>query len=293
MEVFEFGYKFNKECVLCLGYFDALHKGHKTLINSAKKTANKLGVSLGVVAFLGGKSKGDVFTFFERLKLLKLLGVDFVIYASLTPEFMAIKSEEFTKILFESYNVKSVFCGFDFTYGFKAEGNANTLKKSALNYGVSVTVVEKVLDGFDQKISTTLIKNELLNGNIKRVNELLGGNYFITEKVVKGKNLGAKLNFPTINMVLSSDKLCLKHGVYLTFVIIENKLYSSITNVGKQPTFNGNNCVIETYINNFNGDLYDKFITVYFVDYIREVKTFNSQEELVNQLLKDKELLND
>ncbi|MBO5850857.1 MAG: adenylyltransferase/cytidyltransferase family protein, partial [Clostridia bacterium] len=213
MEVFEFGYKFNKECVLCLGYFDALHKGHKTLINSAKKTANKLGVSLGVVAFLGGKSKGDVFTFFERLKLLKLLGVDFVIYASLTPEFMAIKSEEFTKILFESYNVKSVFCGFDFTYGFKAEGNANTLKKSALNYGVSVTVVEKVLDGFDQKISTTLIKSELLNGNIKRVNELLGGNYFITEKVVKGKNLGAKLNFPTINMVLSSDKLCLKHGV--------------------------------------------------------------------------------
>ncbi|MBO5851253.1 MAG: riboflavin kinase, partial [Clostridia bacterium] len=76
-------------------------------------------------------------------------------------------------------------------------------------------------------------------------------------------------------------------------VIIENKLYSSITNVGKQPTFNGNNCVIETYINNFNGDLYDKFITVYFVDYISEVKTFNSQEELVNQLLKDKELLND
>ena len=293
MEIFEFGYKFNSDSVLCLGYFDAIHKGHKSLIKNAKETANNLGVKLGVVLFIGGKNKQDVFTFNERLVLLKSLGVDFVIYAYLTPEFMSMSSQNFTDILFNSYSVKSLFCGFDFTYGYKALGNAKTLKESAKKYGVNVVVLDKILDNFGQKISTSLIKNELKLGNIKRANELLGSNYFITEKVVEGKKLGKKLNFPTINMTLKEEKFLIKEGVYLTFVIIENKLYSSLTNVGKQPTFNGNNCVVETYINDFDGDLYGKYISVYFVDFIREIKTFKSQEELTKQLAKDKELLND
>ncbi|MBR5439566.1 MAG: riboflavin biosynthesis protein RibF [Clostridia bacterium] len=293
MEIFEFGYKFNSDCVLCLGYFDAIHKGHKALINSAKTKAQELGVKLGVVAFCGGKNGQDVFTFSERLTLLKMLGVDFVVYASLTPEFMAISHQKFTEILFNSYNVKAVFCGFDFTYGYKAQGNSITLKDSAKKYGANVYVLDKVLNENGQKISTSLIKNELKNGNIKGANELLDGNYFITEKVVEGKKLGKTLNFPTINMRLSEQKFLIKEGVYLTFVIIDNKLYSSITNVGKQPTFNGNNCVIETYINDFDGNLYGKYITVYFVEFIREIKAFNSQSELVEQLKKDKEFIND
>lgn len=293
MEIFEYGNKFNSDCVLCLGYFDAIHKGHKALIKTAKETANKLGVKLGVFAFTGGKFDSDVFTFFERLTILKTLGVDFVIYASLSKEFMSISHSEFTKNLFENYSIKAVFCGFDFTYGYKAEGNVKTLEQSAKNYGISTFILDKIVAENGEKLSTSLIKRELKNGNIKSANELLGSNYFITEKVVEGKKLGKNLGFPTINMALKQEKFLIKEGVYLTCVLIQNKLYSSITNVGKQPTFNGNNCVIETYINGFNGNLYSKYVTVYFVDFIREIKAFNSKEELINQLKKDRELLND
>lgn len=293
MEIFEFGFKFNSDCVLCLGYFDAIHKGHKALIKTAKRKSQSEGLKLGVVAFLGGKGSSDVFTFSERLILLKTLGVDFVVYANLTPEFMRLSHSDFTSVLFNSYSVKHLFCGFDFTYGYKANGNVETLKESANKSGASLTVLDKVATEQGDKISTSLIKKELENGNIKRANELLDGNYFITEKVLKGKGLGKKLNFPTINMTVSEDKFLIKQGVYLTCVLIENKLYSSITNVGKQPTFNGNNCVIETYIKNFNGDLYSRYVTVYFIDFIREIKEFNSASELISQLEKDKELLND
>lgn len=293
MEIFEYGNKFNSDSVLCLGYFDAIHKGHKALIKIAKETANKLGVKLGVFAFTSGKFDSDVFTFFERLTILKTLGVDFVIYASLNKEFMAISHSEFTKNLFENYSIKAVFCGFDFTYGYKAEGNVKTLEQSAKKYGISTFILDKIVAENGEKLSTSLIKRELKNGNIKGANALLGSNYFITEKVVEGKKLGKNLGFPTINMALKQEKFLIKEGVYLTCVLIQNKLYSSITNVGKQPTFNGNNCVIETYINGFNGNLYSKYVTVYFVDFIREIKAFNSIEELINQLKKDRELLND
>ena len=141
------------------------------------------------------------------------------------------------------------------------------------------------------KISTKSIKKALLNGDIFLANTLLDSNYFIRGKVVRGKKLGSKIGFPTANILLDNSKLLIKRGVYLTFTIIDNKLYSCITNVGNQPTVNGDNDVIETYINNFSGDLYGKVISVYFIEKIRDIISFNSVEELKAQLLKDKELL--
>ncbi len=293
MEIFEFGYKYSEKSIICLGYFDALHKGHKSLINYAKTVAEKEGLKLGVLLFTGNKSESDVFTFNERIIILKTLGVDFIIYAHLDSEFMSISPKRFTDVLFNNYNVKSVVCGEDYTYGYMAKGNVSTLIESAKEYGVSVFKKQKICDKHSQVISTTRIKNYLKNGEISVANELLDGNYFIFEKVLKGKGVGKNLGFPTANMMLSSDKFLIKQGVYLTFVIIDNKIYSALTNVGKQPTFNGNNCVIETYINGFNKDIYDKYLTVYFVDFLREITRFSSTSKLIEQLNKDKELLND
>ena len=136
-------------------------------------------------------------------------------------------------------------------------------------------------------ISTKTIKNALLSGDIKLANELLGSNYFIRGRIVKGKKLGSKLGFPTANILIDNSKLKISEGVYLTLTIINDKLYPCLTNVGKQPTVNGESYVVETYIDGFSGDIYDKIISVYFIEKIRDIIKFNNVDELKNQLNED------
>ena len=137
------------------------------------------------------------------------------------------------------------------------------------------------------KISTTEIKKALEKGDVLTANTLLYGNYFISGKVVHGKGLGVNIGFPTANVLLSDNKYPIKSGVYMTFTIIDGAVYPCITNVGKQPTVGGKDRVIETYIDNYNGDLYDKILTVYFVERLRDIIKFNSILELKEQLEKD------
>ena len=291
MDIAEYGLKLNYDCVLCLGYFDGIHLGHTALINKAKEIANEKNAKLAVLLFTGGKnSAGDLFTFEERLIKLKTLNVDVVIYKELNEEFKNTLAEDFLKDLTKFYNLKTIVTGSDFTYGKKALGNVKTLKDFMNNRGVEVLTFDLVLTN-DSKVSTSDIKTLLKQGDIVKANELLGGNYFIRERIVKGKQKGRELGFPTANMQISSQKMKMKSGVYLTLSIINGKVYPAITNVGAQPTFDGENHVIETYFKGFNGDLYDKILSVYFVDYIRDIKRFDSVEQLKEQLKKDLELL--
>lgn len=292
MEIIKYGESLQKPMVLCLGYFDAIHKGHKKIISVAKDYAIKNDLLTAVLIFTGGKNKeNDVFSFEERLIKLKALNVDVVIYKNLTKEFMAKSKGEFLDEIFSFYNAKAVVTGKDFTFGKNAEGNVTFLTNYANVNNATHYIVEEVVTNESEKISTKSIKKALLDGDIFLANTLLDGNYFIRGKVVRGKKLGSKIGFPTANILLDNSKLLIKRGVYLTFTIIDNKLYSCITNVGNQPTVNGDNDVIETYINNFSGDLYGKVISVYFIEKIRDIISFNSVEELKAQLLKDKELL--
>ncbi|MBO5926783.1 MAG: riboflavin biosynthesis protein RibF [Clostridia bacterium] len=274
--------------VLCLGYFDALHKGHIKIINTAKNYAKKINAETEVFVFTGGKNNTpDLFTFEERLIKFKILGVDAVIYQELNKEFMAKSKEEFLKELFSYYNVKAIVVGKDYTFGKNAEGNVEFLKEYLNNIGVSLLVCDDILDGLREKISTKNIKSLILKGDVLNANNLLGSNYFISGTVKKGKGLGQTIGFPTANVEVQNDKLLVKKGVYVTCTIINGKLYSSITNVGNQPTVNGKNELIETYIHNFNGDLYGKKITVYFVERIRDIFKFSDLNELKSQLKKD------
>ena len=291
MDIVKYGLKLNYNCVLCLGYFDGIHLGHTALINKAKDVAKAKNVNLAVFLFTGGKnSEGDLFTFEERLIKLKTLGVDVVIYKELNEEFKNTLAKDFLKDLTKFYNLKTVVTGSDFTFGKKALGNVKTLKDFMNNRGVEVLTFDLVLTN-DSKVSTSDIKNLLKQGEIVKANELLGGNYFIRERIVKGKQKGRELGFPTANMVLSQEKMKIKSGVYLTLSIINGNVYPAITNVGAQPTFDGENYVIESYFHGFNGDLYDKILSVYFVDYIRDIKRFDSVKQLKEQLKKDLELL--
>ena len=291
MDILEFKTKIEKPCVMCLGYFDAMHKGHTHIIQTAYNLAKEKGLLLVVFLFTGGKNNSpDIFTFEERLIKLKVLNVDAVIYQKLDKEFMSLSSKEFTDLLFSNYNIKYVLTGNDYNYGKNKSGNTQTLKEEALKHnGELITVNEVSL--FGEKISTQTIKQHLTNGDIVKANALLGSNYFIRERVIKGKELGKTIGFPTINMKLSKDKLLLGSGVYITMTIIDGKPYSCITNVGSQPTVNGEDFVVETYIKNFDGNLYDKKMSIYFVEKIRDVKNFESLEKLKEQLKLDLELI--
>lgn len=294
MKVIDFGKKLNSNTVIALGYFDAIHGGHKVLLNTAVSVAKTLNATATALIFSGGYKKGgEVFTFNERLSRIENTGIDTVFHAVMTKEFLSVSYSDFLNKVFSSSNVKGLICGEDFTFGKNAEGNATVLQKECDKRNVKLTVIEKQTDNLGNKISTTYVKNSLQIGDIKKVNALLYDNYFISGEVVKGKRLGNTIGFPTANIILPKEKTPVKTGVYKTYVIINGKKYPSITNYGAQPTVNGVNNILETYIDGFSGNLYGEILTVYFVDYLRDIKKFNSIEELKNQLTEDKRSLYD
>ena len=291
MDILEYGLKNSNKCVMCLGYFDGIHLGHTALINKAKEIALQTNSRLAVLIFTGGKGdSGDVFTFEERLIKLKALGVDMVVCKELDTKFKNTDATEFLNQLTTYYNISQVISGEDFTFGKNANGNVETLREFMQNKGILVNTFNLV-SICDEKVSTRQIKALLKDGDIVSANKLLGSNYFIRERVIKGKQLGRNLGFPTANMQVSPEKMKIKSGVYLTLTIIDKKVYPAITNVGAQPTFDGENYLIESYFHGYNGDLYDKILSVYFVERIRDIKRFSSEEELKIQLKKDLELL--
>jgi riboflavin kinase/FMN adenylyltransferase len=199
------------------------------------------------------------------------------------------KTEFLTEIT-SLYDIKGVVSGSDFTFGLNAEGSVQTLIDF---FGQDRVFTEQLLGDGTQKFSSSNVKQALFRGDIKRANFYLGDEYFIKGEVLRGKGLGKTLGFPTANVKVEDSKLKIKQGVYKTFVIIEGKRYGAISNFGAQPTVNGESVILETYISGFNGDLYGKALTVYFEDYIRDIKKFSSLEELSLQLEKDKGVLND
>ena len=294
MKVIKFGEAVTTNTVLALGYFDSAHIGHKALLNKAIERAKSLNATPSALIFTGNfKGNGDVFSFNERLERLKLIGVETVIHAELTTDFLNLSYSEFLNAVFSLINVKALVCGDDFTFGKNAVGNVEKLKIECEKRNIALVVADKITTSSGEKISTFSVKKHLLLGEIEKANELLGDNYFITEKVIKGKRLGNTIGFPTANMVASSVKSPLKHGVYKTHVILGGKKYLSITNYGAQPTVNGENVIIETYISKYFGDLYGQNLTVYFDGYLRDIKKFSTVEELKNQLSKDERSLYD
>lgn len=283
-KVILYGDKCPENLILALGYFDAVHKGHQKVLKKAVSVASEKGLTPASLIFVGGKSKKDVFTLNERVRRIFLTGVKTVIVKELSKDFMALSKLKFLEELSSLYDIKAVVSGSDFTFGKNAEGSVETLKEF---FGTDNVYTENLEEEKGEKISSTSIKNALLKGDILTANTLLGGNYFISGEVIRGKGLGRDLGFPTANILLDNNKHPINSGVYVTFTVINGVIYPAITNVGAQPTVDGNDTVIETYIDGFLGDLYGKSLTVYFVERLRDIKKFNSIIELKEQLEKD------
>ncbi|MBQ7643259.1 MAG: riboflavin biosynthesis protein RibF [Clostridia bacterium] len=292
----KFGEKYDGKTVVALGYFDCLHTGHKKIISEAKNIAQTFGAKAFLFTFDSSpatgnrKSEGSVLTFKERIVKAEESGLDGVVFAKFDEEFKNTDAGAFIDRLTESLSPVALVCGFDYTFGRGAAGNAELLRNICREKGIVFKVVEKV-EASGEKVSTGRIKKLLIKGDIALANEMLGYSYFLTGKVVEGRQIGRTMGFPTANVAFPTEKYPLKEGVYKTRTKACGKIYDSLTNIGGRPTFGLSALTTETYIKDFSDNLYGKEITVYFDGYIRPVVKFESVKALEEQITKDLESL--
>jgi riboflavin kinase/FMN adenylyltransferase len=201
---------------------------------------------------------------------------------------MQTDADSFIKLLVTNLNMKYMVVGSDFTFGYKGAGNVALLTELSKKYGFELKIIEKIQKN-NRDISSTYIREELKEGHIESVNDMLGYEYFVWGEVVHGAHLGTKIGIPTINITPEASKLVPKFGVYVTTIDFDGRLYHGVTNVGTKPSVSDKNIVgIETHILDYNGDLYGKFVKVIFQAFLRPEMKFNSVEELKEQMSKDK-----
>ncbi len=281
--------------VIALGFFDCVHVGHIAIIEEAKRIAKEKHAALCVFTFNDCEKttvkrfSDTVLTYSERVEKLDRLGVDYVLYARFDSEFMNMSGEEYFTFLIRN-DIVSIVCGYDYTFGKNALYNAEKLQELCQTKSLRCKVVQKV-EYNGKRVSTTLVKNALVNGDVRYVAELLGEPYFISGVVAEGRRVGRSLGFPTANIIPESVKLKIKFGVYKTYVVIDGVRYSCLTNYGNSPTYGTDVILAETYITGFSGDLYGKKLSVFFEEYLRDDKKFSSESELRLQLKKDLEYI--
>lgn len=285
--------------VIALGYFDGIHLGHQKLIKTTKKIAKELNIKSAVYTFkthpLSILSPEKVpkllFTNNKKIKIIQSLGIDFLIFPDFTHELMITKPEEFVKkVLIDKFNIKHVVIGFNYRFGYKELGTPDILINLGKKYGFDVTIIDPVKVN-DTTISSTNIRKLIQNGEVQMAKKFLGCYYSISGKVVKGKGLGRKMSMPTANIKIDNTIALPQNGVYKTIVQYDNTKYSAVTNIGSNPTFINHPYSIESYILNFNKDIYNKEIEIFFLEWIREEKKFNSLDELATQVKRDIEFV--
>lgn len=273
----------DEKYAVCLGIFDSVHLGHRELIKKTVELAKENGIKSAVLTFVTPFEKNKIYPFEENAEIMKSLGVDTVFAVNFTKEFKSYSPEYFIKkYLIEYIKASFVVCGFNFKFGKDRMGSIETLKENEGFYKLTVIPEYKV---DDKTVSSTLIKELLSKGDIAKANALLGSCYRVSGPVSEGNKIGRTINFPTINILIDSSLALIKKGVYSAKVQIGDKLYKGISNIGIAPTVKKERgVVLETYIMDFDGDLYNKNVKVYLLGYIRDEKQFESLEELKNTI---------
>ena len=290
----------DEKSVITLGTFDGLHLGHQQIVNEVIQKSKQISGRNFLLTFephprkvIPGRNDVKLLsTLEEKVEILEELGLENLFVINFTTEFSKQSPEEFVqKYLINGIGLNEIIIGHDHHFGKERDGNFELLEKMGKQYNFSVTMIpEFSVDG--ETISSTKIRNSLLEGDVVNAGKMLGRNYAFRGNIVRGDGRGRKLGFPTANIsVNDDDKLIPAKGIYSAECIVENEKHFGLLSLGSRPTFHKDGEIIpEFYIFDFDRDIYDQVMQVNLVEKIRDEEKFNSVDELITRMKKDEEI---
>ena len=287
-----------ERAVVTIGNFDGVHLGHQLLFSEVVGRAYRNSGTSVVVTFdphplevLRPDGIKLISSTEQKVELMRLAGIDALVIIPFDREFAKTPALDFVNnILIGTIGVQDLVVGYDYAFGRGREGNIDFLRNQGRENGFPVTVVEAHYED-GKLVSSTKIRELVMDGRMRDVRKLLGRYYQIRGEVQRGRQRGGKeVGFPTANLKVSEEDLCPKKGVYVTQVIYNGKIYGSVSNIGYNPTFGENKLVAETHIFEFNDDIYGHPIKINLLRHLRGEKKFNSVAELSARIRKDIEI---
>jgi riboflavin kinase/FMN adenylyltransferase len=282
------------ESLLTIGVFDGVHAGHRYLLKKLQQRAKEKNLLSGVVTFnphpqsvLHPHEQLPWLSNLEdRVRAFQELGVNIIAVLTFTPKVAQLRARDFMYLLKKHLKMQGIMVGPDFALGRGQEGNINFLRALGHEMKFSVEVITSfTIDG--EVVSSTLIRQALIQGAMRRIEKLMGHYFYLKGKVITSDKRGRALGFPTANLDIEPQQALPGNGIYATITQVNSKRFPSATNVGTRPTFGEGKKMVETHLLNYKGDLYSKEIKVEFVQKLRDEQRFPSPEELKIQMEKD------
>lgn len=281
--------------IITIGNFDGIHLGHQKILRFLAEKAKKHSLLSLILTFsphpekiLGKKRTKMIQTLDQRVKELKKFDINACLIVPFDDKFSSLSSQDFIqKIVLNTLKAKMVIVGENFHFGKNRKGDISQLHRLAAQFNFQVFSIPSVaIEG--KTVSSSLVRGFLREGKIEKVNTLLGRSYEIEGKVIRGKSRGKALGFPTAN--IETENEIIPPGVFITTAWLKSKKFYSMTNVGIRPTFNQQEKNIESYIINFDKNLYGEKIRINFIKKIRDEIKFKTSEDLSRQIKKDLEI---
>ncbi len=284
-----------KDMLLTIGVFDGVHLGHQYLISQLTERARQQNWLSGVVTFrqhprelLSPPKLPYLTSLAHKIRLLQNEGVDTVVPLSFTLQLAQLSTHQFVGLLKKYLRMRGLLIGPDFALGRNREGNAATLRLLGQEMNFSVTVIPLVRIN-SAVVSSTVVREALAAGDMQRVVDLIGRSFSLEGQVITGIGRGSGLGFPTANLEMDSEQALPADGIYATWAYIDDQAYQSMTNIGRRPTFGGNERTVETYILNYGGNLYGRRLRIDVVERLRAEQRFDTVGALKQQIAEDVE----
>lgn len=285
----------NKRCVLALGFFDGVHRGHGALLERTVQRAKELGAEPAVITFdthpdtlVLGRPVPLINSAPDRAWLIRsLYGIDEVEFFRFTEETMHMPWTDFIDTLRTELRAVHFVIGYDFRFGWKGEGDGEKLSAYCAAHGLGCDILGAVkLDGVT--ISSTHIRSLLADGNMAEAERFMGHPHILTDVVRRGQRLGRRLGAPTVNMQFAPGVLVPRHGVYAARVVLPDGAHAAVTNIGVRPTVSQEDLVsVESHLLDYDGNLYGRQLCLEFFDFLRPERRFDTTEELAQQIAAD------
>jgi len=277
---------------VALGTFDGLHIGHVEVLELMKVAAKEKGLKSFVYTFSNHPKEilapdavpPKIMDIDEKVQIFTRIDVDYLALIRFDESQTHYEPEDFvSEVLIGKLHMKHLTVGYDYRFGKMAQGNTELLIELSSKYGYTYEIVPPIMRN-DVRVSSSLIRELLMEGRIEEANFYLGRHHFIKGTVVRGKGVGHTLGFPTANLRIKDNISTIKPGVYITETLWLGKKYPSVTNIGFNPTFEQTGIHLETYIIGIDRAMYDEVIEVQFIKRLRDEKKFNRLEDLVVEM---------